>query len=58
MWQKIKQNWKKISGSVILSSFFMFFWINGPINKQPDLVAVDNQLSGFALPKLVGQKKK
>ena len=57
MWQKIKQNWKKISGSVILSSFFLFFWINGPINKQPDLVAVDNQLSGFALPKLVGQKK-
>lgn len=56
MWVKAKQNWKKISGSVIVSSFFLFFWINGPINQKLELSSVENRTSEFAIPKLVGFK--
>lgn len=56
MLQKAKQNWKKTTSSVIVISFFLFFWINGPINQSIESHSVENHTSEFGIPKLIGKR--
>lgn len=57
MWSKLIVNWKKVLASFIATAFFLFFWINGPINQQINAIAVNSPLSKFSIPKFINQKK-
>ena len=58
MLNKLILNWKKFLASFIATAFFLFFWINGPINQQVSSLSINNSFSEFALAKMVGKMKK
>ncbi len=57
MWYKVTYYWKKILATGLATGFFLFFWINGPINQQINSLLVSSSLSKFSIPKLIGGKK-
>ena len=51
-------NYAKIILTAVVVGFFLFFWINGPLLKELNLIDNESVFSEFSIPKLVGSKKK
>ncbi|MCG8306354.1 MAG: FMN-binding protein [Cytophagales bacterium] len=56
MLKKIERNKRRLSSSALVSIFFLYFWINGPLNREEVRLSSTERLTGFAIPKLVGQE--
>ena len=46
---------KKVLATIVVSIFFIFFWINGPIQVKEVLAHLEEEETEFSKPKLVGE---
>jgi len=53
--QFMSQEWKKILATAIVAGFFLYFWVNGPLQQLAEAISLEEQFSEFAIPKLVGE---
>ncbi|MEZ4941726.1 MAG: 4Fe-4S binding protein [Saprospiraceae bacterium] len=47
------QEWRKLLASLAVCAFFLFFWLNGPLQVAPQVLRQEHAESRFAMPKLV-----
>ena len=53
----ISSNKKEIAATFIVVAFFLFFWINGPIFKQLEIVSIESIETKYSKPKLLNDKE-
>ncbi|GAB4254808.1 MAG: hypothetical protein Kow0079_11320 [Vicingaceae bacterium] len=53
----ISSNKKEIAATFIVVAFFLFFWINGPIFKQLEIVSIESIETKYSNPKLLNDKE-
>lgn len=51
----IIKDWKKVFATLIVSAFFIFFWIHGPLQFTEILAHLEHEATEFSNPKIVGQ---
>lgn len=50
--------WKKVLATIIVSAFFIFFWINGPLQIKEVLAHLEQEETEFSKPKIIGKSSK